>query len=257
METKICNKCKEEKELNQFYKRSDSTDGYRNDCKACFGENSAKNRKNNIEYYKKYREDNKDILKEKEKIHYQKNKETIKERTNKYYHSNKNKLKIKHKIYREEHKEEHKEYLQKNKSKIKQQIKEYYKNNKEKIKAKRKQNHKLKWQIDPLYKLKISIRNIIYKSLTRNGYKKHSKTEKILGCDFQTFKLYIEAKFEYWMTWENKGLYNGDFKYGWDIDHIIPINSAKTEEDIINLSHYTNLQPLCSKFNRDIKKANT
>lgn len=39
-----------------------------------------------------------------------------------------------------------------------------------------------------------------------------------------------------------------------NIDHIIPLSSAKTEEDIIKLSHYSNLQPLCSKVNRDIKK---
>jgi hypothetical protein len=32
------------------------------------------------------------------------------------------------------------------------------------------------------------------------------------------------------------------------------ISSAKNEDDIIKLNHYTNLQPLCSKFNRDIKK---
>ena len=56
------------------------------------------------------------------------------------------------------------------------------------------------------------------------------------------------------MTWENRGLYNGEFNYGWDIDHIIPLSSAETEEDIIKLNHYTNLQPLCSKINRDIKK---
>ena len=29
---------------------------------------------------------------------------------------------------------------------------------------------------------------------------------------------------------------------------------AKTKEDVIKLNHYTNLQPLCSYFNRDIKK---
>ena len=56
------------------------------------------------------------------------------------------------------------------------------------------------------------------------------------------------------MTCENKGLYNGEIKYGWDIDHIIPLSSAETEEDVIKLNHYTNLQPLCSKLNRDIKK---
>ena len=55
------------------------------------------------------------------------------------------------------------------------------------------------------------------------------------------------------MTWENRGLYNGELDYGWDIDHIVPICSAKTEEDVIKLNHYTNLQPLCSYTNRVIK----
>ena len=41
-----------------------------------------------------------------------------------------------------------------------------------------------------------------------------------------------------------------------DIDHIIPLSSAKTEEDIIRLNHYTTLQPLCSYTNRYIKKNN-
>ena len=58
------------------------------------------------------------------------------------------------------------------------------------------------------------------------------------------------------MTWENKGLYNGELNYGWDIDHIIPVSSGKTEDDMIKLNHYTNLQPLCSKINRDIKRNN-
>ena len=56
------------------------------------------------------------------------------------------------------------------------------------------------------------------------------------------------------MSWDNHGLYNGQQCYGWDIDHIIPVSSANTEEDVIRLNHYTNLQPLCSHINRDIKK---
>ncbi len=55
-------------------------------------------------------------------------------------------------------------------------------------------------------------------------------------------------------NWDNRGKYNGDFNYGWDIDHIIPISSADSEEDIIRLNHYSNLRPLCSKINRDIKR---
>jgi hypothetical protein len=56
------------------------------------------------------------------------------------------------------------------------------------------------------------------------------------------------------MTWDNYGRYNGDFNYGWDLDHIIPVSIGVTKEEIIELNHYTNLQPLCSKINRDIKK---
>jgi hypothetical protein len=56
------------------------------------------------------------------------------------------------------------------------------------------------------------------------------------------------------MTWDNYGLYNGEPNYGWDIDHKIPSSSAITEEDLIKLNHYTNLQPLCSKINRDVKR---
>ena len=32
-------------------------------------------------------------------------------------------------------------------------------------------------------------------------------------------------------------------------DYIIPISSAKTEEDILLLNHYSNLQPLWAKDN--------
>ncbi len=56
------------------------------------------------------------------------------------------------------------------------------------------------------------------------------------------------------MTWVNYGRYNGELDFGWDIDHIIPISSATTEEEVLKLNHYKNLQPMCSKMNRDIKK---
>ena len=59
-----------------------------------------------------------------------------------------------------------------------------------------------------------------------------------------------------WMSWSNYGNWNGypkELNAAWDIDHIIPISTAETEEEIIKLSHYTNLQPLCSYTNRHIK----
>ena len=68
------------------------------------------------------------------------------------------------------------------------------------------------------------------------------------------FKLYLESKFESWMSWENYGLYNGELNYGWDIDHIIPLSSTISEDEIIKLNHYTNLQPLDSYINRYVKR---
>ena len=99
-----------------------------------------------------------------------------------------------------------------------------------------------------------TIRNSIRCSFRYKNLKKKTKTSDILGCSFEEFKTNLESKFESWMRWENRGLYNGVLNYGWDIDHIIPLSSAKTEEDIVMLNHFTNLQPLCSYTNRYIKR---
>ena len=106
---------------------------------------------------------------------------------------------------------------------------------------------------DSLYKLRCNTRHSIREAIKRNNFNKKSKTSDILGCSFNDFKLYLESKFEPWMNWNNYGKYNGELNYGWDIDHIIPVSSAVNEEEIIKLNHYTNLQPLCSRINRDVK----
>jgi hypothetical protein len=123
-------------------------------------------------------------------------------------------------------------------------------------KNKRRENH-LKRMEDPLYKLKVSYSRRLNKYLRRGRCDKSDNVPYFLdklGCSFEEFKIYLESKFEDWMTWENYGKYNGELNYGWDIDHIIPLSKAITENDIYDLSHYSNLQPLCSRTNRDIKK---
>ena len=55
------------------------------------------------------------------------------------------------------------------------------------------------------------------------------------------------------MNWDNYGLYNGTENYGWDIDHIKPSSLAINEEELLKLNHFSNLQPLCSYINRDVK----
>jgi hypothetical protein len=78
-------------------------------------------------------------------------------------------------------------------------------------------------------------------------YKK-SKTFEIIGCTPEFLKEYIEKQFIKGMEWSNHSV------YGWHIDHIIPLSSANTEEEIYKLCHYTNLQPLWAENN--LKKSN-
>lgn len=94
---------------------------------------------------------------------------------------------------------------------------------------------------DEIFYLSSRLRNLVLKSIQRMGYTKRSKTNDILGIDFDGFKKHIESKFAEGMNWDNREL--------WHIDHIIPISSAKTEEEVIKLNHYTNLQPLWAEDN--------
>jgi hypothetical protein len=175
-----------------------------------------------------------------------------------YYQANKEKYHAYTKKWRanpdnkEKKLQQDREYNKLNKRKRvnKQYFKEYRLLNKDRINA----YEKKKRLTDPLYKLRTSIRVNIGKGFKRNGYTKKSKTFEILGCSYEDLKYYLESKFESWMTWENKGLYNGELNYGWDIDHIIPVTSATTEAELIALNHYTNLQPLCSYINRNVKR---
>ena len=150
-----------------------------------------------------------------------------------------------------------------NKEEIKKYKKEYFQKNKELITSKRREKYNLNKDIinekrrdDIPKRLNNTIGGVIRRYLKNNGFNKNSRTYQILGCSPIELKTYLESKFEKWMTWENYGKYNGEINFGWEIDHIIPISTARTEEDIMILNHYTNLQPLCSYTNRYIKSDN-
>ena len=147
-----------------------------------------------------------------------------------------------------------KEYYQRNKEKILNQSKIYFKNNQKIKQDKNNKRYKERRDSDPLFKLSTNLRRNLRTAFNKGNFSKKSRSYEILGCSFEKFKQHLESLFEPWMNWENYGLYNGELNYGWDIDHIIPNSSALTEDEVIKLNHYTNLQPLCSKVNRDIKR---
>ena len=217
------------------------------------------------EYHKEYYESNKKKLNNQNKEYYHLNKDANKEKRKRYSIENSEHNKEKCKKWASENKEKIKEWRLENKEKLKEKKKEWRLKNKEKIKEdyrkwrlenKEKINENYREYIknrkieDPIFKMQSSVRKLIGSSFRNKGYKKNTRTEEILGCSFEKFKYHIESKFESWMTFENYGKYNGEYCFGWDIDHIIELKNIKTIEDIIILNHHSNLRPLDSKINR-------
>lgn len=184
--TKICGKCKTEKDFSLFAKQIGRKFNLASNCKEC---------------------------------------------RNNYYHENKEKIS-----------KTQKNYYENNKDKVSKIQKEYYESNKDKIAKYKNEWRKKKRDSNCIFAMKLRCRNLIRNSFIRYiGHNKKSKTFEILGCDFETFAKHIESQFIDGMTWENRN--------EWHIDHIIPLASAKTEDDVIRLNHHLNLRPLLALEN--------
>lgn len=95
-------------------------------------------------------------------------------------------------------------------------------------------------------KLARRLRNRLYYALKNKNWKKNTHFVEYIGCDRDTLLNHIESQFQQGMSWNNMS--------EWHVDHIIPLSSAKSEEEMYTLCHYTNLQPLWAVEN--IKKYN-
>ena len=216
METKVCSKCKEEKNICEFGKSKKSKDGLLHCCKKCNNERS-----------KKYVKENYEKTLESQRNWRKKNPEWVYNRHKKYRLSNPEKIN-----------EMLRNFLKNNPEKRKQ-YRENYKSRKREQRKERRSN-------DPIFNLINNIRGRIYKFLKSKNITKENKTFEIVGCTPEFLKEHLEKQFVGGMSWENRN--------EWHIDHIIPLSSAKTEEDIYKLCHYTNLQPLWAEEN--MKKSN-
>lgn len=224
-----------------------------------------------------YREKNKDVILERSRIWRESHREEIrikaiqirvdkhediKAQSKKYRDANAAIILDKQRKNREENKDEinkwFREYRHKNSETTAANHSEYFKRNRLKINDRQKRYCSNKRKTDPLFRLSCSVKNLIRYAVSHNGFKKIAKTEQILGCTYSEFKDYLESKFEPWMNWDNRGNWNGvstELGVSWDIDHIVPMKTAITEDDVIRLNHYTNLQPLCTVVNRRDKRA--
>lgn len=89
------------------------------------------------------------------------------------------------------------------------------------------------------------VRSRIRKYIKKMGNMKSQRTIETLGCNFNFLKNYLEDN-EYGFRLDNKNI---------DLDHKIPLSEANSEEELIQLCHYTNLQLLPSYYNRNVKRA--
>ena len=205
-------------------------------------ENKEQIKEQKAEYNKEYNKENKEQIAEYKKEYYKENKEQIKEYKKEYDKENKEQKKEYNKEYYQENKEQIAEYNKENKEQTLEYQKEYRKENKEQIKEQKKEYQKERARTDAVFKLKGNIRTLIRHSFINKGYSKKSKTCEILGCSFEFFKNHLEDS-----AIRNYGFYDPDFIY--HIDHIIPLATAKTEEEVIKINHYSNLQYLTPEDN--------
>ena len=119
--------------------------------------------------------------------------------------------------------------------------KTYVEQNREKVLAYKYEYKKKRLASDPLFALKHSMSTLLRVSLKVKGFSKTTKVSQTLGCTWEELKLHIERQFLPGMTWQNRG--------DWHIDHIIPLATAKTEEDVVKLNHHTNLRPMWAQDN--------
>jgi hypothetical protein len=216
---RVCKRCELEKNIEDFpHSKGKPNSHY---CKKCF---YIKYRETSISCSNKYYINNKEECIKKSKENRDNNKEVIKESKKLYYEKNKEEINTKNKIYCKENRERRNELAKNN----------YHQNN---YKNKKNEYVKEKLDTDPFFKLKFNIRTLVRNALKRGFTEKSKRTIEILGCSFEDFKLHLESQFDENMNWENQGSY-------WHMDHIIPISSAETKEEVYRLNHYTNFQPL-------------
>lgn len=218
METKICKDCNIEKTLDEFpktYNKKRNRTYTHNFCIKCY-------KKRKRKWDKTYRLNHNNEIKKRRRLKSEEHKKYCEK-----WHIN--------------HKQYEKEYREKNKEYIKERNKKWCENNIDKVREYHK-NYKREARKDNLIYFKDRIRNMISHSFRRKGYTKKSNTYKILGADYYIVWKHLKE------TWyRNYGReYNNE---PYEIDHIKPLTTAKTEEEVIKLCHYTNLQLLTPEDN--------
>ena len=183
-------------------------------------------------YHKAWYENNKDIVLKKQKKYTDDNKDKRKIYIKNWCIKNKDEIKLKKAQY----------YIE-NKDVISKRIKTYVENNKDIVRHRRNNYERRKTKDNIQFRIGKNLRRRLRNTL--NNKTKSGSAVKDLGCTIESFKAYLESKFQPGMTWNNYG-YDG-----WHIDHIKPLSSFDLTDrnQFLEACHYTNLQPLWAHDN--------
>ncbi|NHC02328.1 hypothetical protein G9F31_00825 [Acinetobacter sp. 187] len=241
---KKCSCCKVEKDNSDFTKNKSNSDGLEIYCKPC------RKLKKQVEYLKhkdkylarseKQRKENPEKVSEVKKLCRLKKIDQYKERAKAYRVENKESIVASNKLYREKNKDlinaRDRKYYQRNRANYLQKQAEYQKLNAEARNAYTRQYRKSRRKTDRLFGIRQNMRARFRYELAKRGDSTHIKANEYLGCSWLFLRDYLAQKFTDGMSWNNYG--------EWHIDHIMPLASANTKDDLIKLCHYSNLQPL-------------
>ena len=133
--------------------------------------------------------------------------------------------------YQLEHREEKLAYLR-----------EYHRKNKDRVREQSRAQRKKRLATDPIYKTKRQAQLSIWKAFNGNGYISMDKIKYWVGCSADELTAHLKRTWEeeYHVKWNGQP---------YNVDHIIPLVTARTVEDVRRLNHYTNLRLITPEDN--------
>lgn len=111
------------------------------------------------------------------------------------------------------------------------------------------------------FRVRKKFSHVFRQAVRESGISKNGRScFELLGYTFEDYKQHMESLFEYWMTWENQGVYNSAVwndndpsTFVWNLDHIIP--QSKLPYDSFEHPNFkicwalSNLRPYSAKKN--------
>jgi hypothetical protein len=170
---KVCSRCKEEKSISDFGKRSAATDGLHPYCKPCSRESTKKSYQKDVEASRaRDRERNKG-RKEYKAVNNQK-------------------------------------WVKENQEKHRENARRWYRENKNRVMARKKVRYHEKYHSDISFRLDRIIRRSLSRVVQMSGHDKKGKTLDVVGYSCEDLHRHIGSMFKEVMSWDNYGKWHID-----------------------------------------------